>query len=133
MKEITRQMIRQYKLKKLGIDFMSYQYSDRWASYHHLIVPKRLGGEETKQNGAVLMRNTAHDYLHKIELIDKEIFCYITQAMMVENQLGRLDEDSLKMINDLLTYFEREHCGDRNHNGKPIIKEEYVRKRIKRL
>lgn len=131
MKAITMEMIRQYNIKKLGFDFAGYIYSKKQASFHHLIVPKRNGGKETMQNGAVLMRDTIHDYIHRIEMIDYDIYRYITSQMIEENVKGYLDPDNMKKIDDVLTYFEREHCSDRTRKGHPLIKEEYIRKRVK--
>ena len=35
---------------------------------------------------------------------------------------------SINSTDDLLNYFEREHCGDINFNGEPLIKEKYVKR-----
>lgn len=131
MKAITNEMIAIYKLKQLGFDFMGYLYSKKQASYHHLIIPKRNGGLETIQNGAILMRNTAHDYLHRIEIVDRDIFEDVTDEMIKENIQGFLDPINLIRINEILDYFEREHSGDRTNKGHPLIKEEYIRRRVK--
>ena len=126
MKRITRLMIEEYNLKK--IDFMGYSFTKDNASYHHLIIPRRLGGPETVQNGAILNGRTSHPYLHIIEYKDLDIFNLITSEMIDENIKGRLDPDNLRRINDLLTYFEREHSGDSTKKGKALIKEEYTRR-----
>ena len=126
MKRITRLMIEEYNLKK--IDFMGYSFTKDNASYHHLIIPRRLNGPETVQNGAILNGKTSHPYLHIIEYKDLEIFNLITSEMIDENIKGRLDPDNLRRINDLLTYFEREHSGDSTKKGKALIKEEYTRR-----
>ena len=132
MKAITSDMIRLYKLKQLGYDFMAYRYSKKQASYHHMIVPKRNGGAETIQNGAVLMRDTAHDFIHRIEMVDNDVFNDITSEMIDENIKGFLDPKNLVRINEILDYFIKEHCGDRTSKGHPLIKEEYVRKRVRK-
>jgi hypothetical protein len=126
MKSITRLMIDEYNMKK--IDFMGYSFTRNNASYHHLIIPRRLGGLETKENGAILNGFTSHPYLHRIEERDYEIFSLISSEMIDENIKGRIDPDNLRRINDLLTYFEREHSGDRTKKGKILIKEEYTRR-----
>ena len=131
MKSITSDMIRIYKLKQCGYDFMGYRFSNKQASFHHLLIPKRNGGPETIQNGAVLMRDTGHDYIHRIEMVDYEIFCELTSEMEDENIKGFLDPKNIARINEILEYFEREHCGDRTGKGHPLIKEEYVRKRVR--
>ena len=130
-KSVRKEMIRLYQLKRLGFDFMGYTFSNKGQlSYHHLIVPKRLNGKSTIENGAILRQNTSHDYLHKIEPIDREIFELITNRMIEMNINGKLDLDNLRKIRDLLLYFEKEHDHDTLSSGKLLIKREYVRERI---
>ena len=138
MREITKIMIKKYALMKLKFDFMGYVFQrPEQLSFHHLIVPHRLckskglGEGYLEWNGAILRQNTAHDYLHVIEKYDPDMFNAITSEMIDENIKGKLDIDNLKKIRDLLEYFEREHCGERTSKGKPLIKEEYIRRRIK--
>ena len=76
MKEITMNMINTYKLETLGYDFMGYTFNKtRELSFHHLIIPRKnskkegIGDGYVWWNGAILVRDTAHDYLHKIEFI----------------------------------------------------------------
>lgn len=131
MKQVTALMINLYEIKKLKFDFMGYTFANQnTLSYHHLIIPARLNGPMTVENGAVLNRNTAHDYIHRIEHVDPEIFGLITSEMIDENIKGRLDIENLKKIRDLLLNFEKEHCSDTMSSGKPLIKEEYVKRRI---
>ena len=132
MKQITRLMIYNYNIKQLKHDFMGYTFkTTKDLSFHHLIIPKRQGGKEKLWNGSILVRDTAHDYLHRIENVDEEIFSLITSEMIDENIKGKLDIENLKKIRDLLEYFEKEHCGERTSKGYPLIKEEYIRRRIK--
>ena len=93
-------------------------------------LAKKYGGKATIENGAILRQNTSHDYLHKIELTDREIFELITNRMIEMNRNGKLDLDNLRKIRDLLLYFEREHDHDKLSSGKLLIKREYVRERI---
>lgn len=131
MKEITRLMIKEFNLKKLGCDFMGFRLNrgDIY-TYHHLIVPHRhckemgLGEGYTRQNGTILF-TTSHEYLHLIESKDLEIFNLITSEMIDENIKGYLDTYNLMKINDLLNCFEREHEYDRSRKGKILIKREY--------
>lgn len=127
MKQITKELIREFKIKELDYDFMGYslQKNDIY-TYHHLIIPARLGGKETRNNGAILCGKTSHPYLHLIEAKDYELFCYITSEMIDENIKGYLDIQNLRYIDDCLTYFEREHCSDRGKKGKTLIKPEYT-------
>lgn len=132
MKEITREMIKLYQLNKLRFDFMGYTFNRyEELSYHHNIVAKRNGGLETIENGAILVRDTSHDYIHLIENIDEEIFFLITSEMIDENLKGRIDIENLKRIRNLLLYFEKEHDKDRSKKGKLLIKSDYITKRIK--
>ena len=119
-------MLRMYKLRELGIDLMGYEYHKSDASYHHLIIPRRKGGPETIQNGAILMQSTSHNYLHTIEKYDLEIFQFITSEMIDENIKGYLDKENLHYIDDALKYFEHEYCSATTKKGKPLIKEQYL-------
>lgn len=124
MKEITKLMINEYRIKKIGYDFMGYTFvSPTDLSFHHLIVPKDQGGKEESMNGAILVRKTSHDYLHIIEKYDREIFDKITLLMIKENISGKIDLDSIKYINDLLLIFEEKHSEDTFKNGALIIKD----------
>lgn len=130
MKYVTQLMVNDYKIKTF--DFAGYVIHNKQdLSFHHLIIPRRLGGTETKENGAILVQKTSHDYLHRIEQIDYDVFAEITSEMIDENIKGRLDIDNLKRIRDLLEYFEREYSNYSTKKGKPVIKESYVRERIK--
>lgn len=132
MKEITKSMIYEFNMKKLKYDFLGYTFNkEKELSFHHLIVPNREKGAFARWNGAILVRNTAHDYLHRIENVDEDIFYAITSEMIDENIKGKLDIENLKHIRNLLVLFEREHCSDRTNKGTPLIKEEYIRRRIK--
>lgn len=138
MKEITKLMINEFKIKKLGYDFMGYKLQkDKSLTFHHLIIPRRhcedynLGDGYYEWNGAILVRNTSHDYLHLIEAKDHDIFLKITSEMIDQNIKGRLDIENLRRINELLKHFEKEHSADVNSKGKILIKEEYKKGRIK--
>lgn len=138
MKEITKIMVNDFKIMKLGMDFMGYHVNRKQdLSYHHLIIPRRhckeagLGEGYLYWNGAILRQNTSHNYLHIIEKIDPDIFYELTSEMIDENIKGRLDIDNLKRIHDLLLYFEREHDHDTSKKGKLLIKREFVTGRVK--
>ena len=137
MKEVTKLMINDFKIMKLGYDFLGYKVNRKQdLSYHHLIIPRRhckgagLGEGYLYWNGAILRQNTSHDYLHIIEKIDPDIFYELTSEMIDENIKGRLDIDNLKRIRDLLLYFEREHDHDTSKKGKLLIKREFVTGRV---
>ena len=137
MKEITKLMVNDFKIMKLGMDFMGYHVNRKQdLSFHHLIIQRRhckeagLGEGYLYWNGAILRQNTSHDYLHLIEKIDPDIFYELTSEMIDENIKGRLDIDNLKRIHDLLLYFEREHDHDTSKKGKLLIKREFVTGRV---
>ena len=137
MREVTKIMVNDFKIMKLGMDFMGYHVNRKQdLSYHHLIIPRRhckeagLGEGYLYWNGAILRQNTSHDYLHIIEKIDPDIFYELTSEMIDENIKGRLDIDNLKRIHDLLLYFEREHDHDTSKKGKLLIKREFVTGRV---
>lgn len=137
MKSVKSEMIRDYKLKKLGFDFMGYTFNNPGElSFHHLIVPKKdseamgIGDGYLKWNGAILKQLTSHDYLHLIQRIDEEIFLRITYQMIEQNYNGHLDLENLKKIRDALLYFEKEHQYDKDKKGKILIKREYIHNRI---
>lgn len=137
MKEITKIMINDFKIMKLGMDFMGYHVNRKQdLSFHHLIIPRRhckeagLGEGYLYWNGAILRQDTSHEYAHVIEKIDPEIFYELTSEMIDENIKGRLDIDNLNRIHDLLLYFEREHDHDTSKKGKLLIKREFVTGRV---
>lgn len=94
MRAITNLMINDFKLKKLGYDFMGFSFK----------------------------RKEQHD---------PEIFYLITSELIDENIKRQLTLDSLRRIRTLLEYFEKEHCSIRNKKGDLLIKESYVRDRIR--
>ena len=132
MKTITREMIKMYQLNKLGFDFIGYKFNrSEQLSYHHNVIAKKNGGLETIRNGAILVRDTSHDYIHVIERIDPEIFYLITSEVLDENLKGKIDIENLRKIRDLLLYFENDHTHERSKKGKLLIKKEYLTNRIK--
>lgn len=132
MKQVTKLMINEFKIKELGFDFMGYTLQKgEIYTFHHLIIPKREGGKLTRQNGAILCGQSSHPYLHAIEAKDYDMFAYITKRMINENIKGSLDIPNIRRIHQVLEVFEREHSGDRTKKGHPLIKEEYIRRRKK--
>lgn len=130
MKELTRQMARAYRTR--GNDWMGYNIdSITQLSYHH-IQKKEDGGPFTWDNGALLRRDTAHEYLHIIEYKDLEIYDYINEILKQINTQGyKPTKEELIAIRDVLLSFEREHCSDRNSKGKILIKNKYIEGRRK--
>lgn len=136
MREVTRLMVRDYNLKKLGYDFMGFRFNRaEQLSFHHLIVPHRLcKGIESEGyvawNGAILVQSTSHEYLHTIEIYDRPTFEYITQQMIEMNQQGKLDLEHLMNINNALKEFEKSFYDLTTRRGKRLIKREYIESRI---
>jgi hypothetical protein len=138
MREVTKRMISNFKIHNLGYDFMGYDVNCQESlSFHHLIVPHKnfadvgKGGYE-EWNGAILVRDTSHDYLHLIEKYDFNIFIDITSEMIDQNVKGKLDPYNIRLIDMLLKDFEQEWEGEIGYNGKPLIKDEF-RKRLNRV
>lgn len=135
MKTITNLMINDFKLMKLGYDFAGYSIKKkRDLSFHHMIIPHRLskqygiGEGYVYWNGAILVQNTSHNYLHAIEKVDYSTFLDVTSELIDINIKGYVDKTNLRHINDILNQFEIEHCGDRDSKGKLLIKEEFTRR-----
>lgn len=133
MDAVTKEMVKLYRLKKIGLDFMGYKIDKtNNISYHHLIIPARYGGKRIIENGAILMQgqhrgeSNSHDYLHLIERVDPEIFYFITSEMLDQNIKGHLDIENLKQIRELLLYFESQHANDKGNKGKLLIKPQYL-------
>lgn len=136
MRDITKLMIVKYRLLELKYDFMGYEFNqEKDLSFHHLIVPHRLCDIKNipedgyvEWNGAILKQTTSHNYLHIVERYDRDMFNAITLRMIDENIKGYLDTNDIRYIDDVLKCFEREYSGARTKNGKPLIKEEYIRR-----
>lgn len=126
MKNITKLMIDQYNVKK--IDWMGYKLNkDNPYTYHH-IFKKENGGKETIGNGAILTR-IAHEYLHKIECKDIELYNYINNVLKQINEQGFEPlKRQLLAVDFILRQFEKEHFGDSTKKGKLLIKDSYLRR-----
>lgn len=137
MREITKEMIKTYNIKKCGYDFMGYTFKNPTElSFHHLIVPKKdckaqgLGEGYLFWNGAILNQHTSHDYLHIIERIDRDAFLKITQFMILENQKGELNINLLKEIRAILLAFEKQYWQETKKDGRQLIRQKYITDRI---
>ena len=135
MRCITKLMINEYNIKRLGYDFMGYTFkSIDDLSFHHLVIPRRLcNGMKDKgynrENGAILNQFSSHPYLHLIEIYDRDMFLEITKYLVEENKMGRLGVGEIKKIRGVLLDFEASYGRVKNSNGELIIKKEY-KKRI---
>lgn len=139
MKEITKQMIKDFNMKKLGYDWCGYEFQrPEQLSFHHLIIPRRNckkfhvpNDGYVYWNGAILRQNTSHDYLHLIERYDYDRFLAVSSELIDINMQRQILYKQLCYINDILDSFEREYSGERNSKGHEIIKEEYTRRLLK--
>ncbi len=131
MRSITITMINEFKMTNM--DWMGYvlQRGEEY-DFHH-IKKKCKGGQVIIPNGAILTRNVSHPYLHVIELKDLDVYKYVNNILKAINTQGYMPtENQLKLIDSVLAGFEREYSGKTFNSGKPIIKESYVLRRIKR-
>lgn len=131
-------MIKEYNLRKLGYDFMGFRFNRvEELSFHHLIIPRRdCDNVESKGfvkwNGAILVQDTSHEYLHTIEQYDRDRFEYITERMKEMNVNGELDIHNLERIEMALRGFELEYRDLTNRNGKVLIKNNYYNRLLYR-
>lgn len=125
MKAVTIQMVNEFKIKELGMDFLGFHLNKtNDLTFHHLIIPNRNGGPVARWNGAIIQR-IPHDYLHLIERVDYEKFCYLTSEMIDMNHKGFLDPYNIANIHTILDEFEAQHEGETTRKGKLLIKREY--------
>ena len=118
-------MIRKWDMQ--SIDWMGYKKGNNDIfTFHHLIIPNRNGGPYSMWNGAILCGKTSHPYLHLIEHVDYNTFCYITSLLIDENVLGKIDLEIIKEIDFVLKEFENKYKHGRGRKGKRLIKQEYM-------
>ncbi len=72
MKEVTKLLINDFKIKQLNYDFMGYslQKGDIY-TFHHFLIANRENGPYAYWNGVILCGKTSHPYLHLIENKDE--------------------------------------------------------------
>lgn len=128
MKKITKDMIKIYEITNM--DFMGYIQKKDVYSFHH-IIKKQDGGKEKINNGAILLRETSHNYLHIIESRDLDMYIYLNKILKdVNNQRHLPTKEQILLMWDVLEQFELEHCADLNKKGQPLIKESFVKRKI---
>ena len=137
MRKITKQMIKDYRIKELGYDFMGYyKQPTEIYNFHHLIVPYRncssrgLGEGYVRWNGAILCAESSHPYLHLIEQFDLESYLKITSEMIEMNLRGKLMIQNLKAIREILLEFEKKYDNLYSRGGKILIKKNYITNRV---
>ena len=131
MKSITKQMIKNWNMT--DTDWMGYTLEDKeYFSYHHLIIPKRYGGEMTEENGAILISQASHPYLHVIEQKERVLFNEITWILIEINRQNSMPtKEQLIRISQILKYFENKYKDAETFKGEPLIKERYLRRIIR--
>lgn len=137
MRGITKLMVNDFNLKKLGYDFAGFHFNrTNELSFHHLIVPHKdsklfgIGEGYVYWNGAILVQSTSHEYLHLIERMDRVMFLAITDALVKENKQGYIDDYNIKYIHNIMEEFEDKYSNVKNKKGKLLIKREYKENRI---
>ena len=133
MKQVTKMLINDFKIKQLKYDFLGYslQKGDSY-NFHHLIYSheycrkNNLGDGYWYNNGVILCGNSSHPYLHLIERENRYIFEEITQEMFEMKNKGYLDKNNLIAIHQMLDYFEADNKNVRNKKGQLIIKPQYL-------
>lgn len=138
MRGITKLMVNDFNLKKLGYDFAGFHFNrTNELSFHHLIVSHKdsksfgIGEGYVYWNGAILVQNTSHDYLHLIERINRPMFLAITDELVKENIQGYIDVDNIRRIHSIMEEFEDKYGDVKSKKGKLLIKREYIKNRIK--
>lgn len=133
MKEVTKLLINNFKIKELGYDFLGFSIQkESILSFHHLLLSKeyckkaKLGKGYWYWNGVILCQDTAHEYLHLIQKNNDELFRYITSELLDMKIKGYLDKKNLIAIGQILDYFEYQHIEEKDDKGRYIIKEKYL-------
>lgn len=123
MKAITREMLKIYKPYS-DLDWMNYKLVKKDLTFHH-IKKKEDGGEQSIENGALLMP-VAHQYLHIIEYKDFDTYVSINKMFEIINkQLSEPLKEQREIIEYLLRQFEKDHKDDKNSKGKTLIRWQY--------
>ena len=107
---------------------MNYKIDRKQDLTFHHIVKRENGGKAVIENGALLTHN-AHNYLHVIEFKEIETYNYINKMFEIINkQLHEPTSDQRFVIEYLLRQFEDRHRYDVNSKGKPLIKQEWLKR-----
>jgi hypothetical protein len=129
MNQLVKDMRGIYRIRHY--DFMGYTFRTlNDLSYHH-ILKECDGGLKTLDNGALLVKDTAHPYLHLIEERDYDMYVYINKILKsINSQHDSPTKAQLEAIREVLLEFEEEHKNDINSKGRKLIKQEYLDRRI---
>lgn len=137
MKQVTEELIKDFKIIELGYDMMGYTVEkENQLSFHHLIIPRRnsramgIGDGYVYWNGSILRQNTAHNYLHIIERLEPELFYLISSEILDEKIKRKIDRENLLKIREMLLYFESKYKEDTCSNGALLLKKKFYTNRI---
>ena len=131
MKEVTKHLVKDFKVLKLNTDFMGYSLQKKdIPTFHHLLIANRNGGPYSYENGVILF-TTPHQYLHVIEAYDYHKFALITSEMYDMKVKKYLAEENLENIGEILSEFEYKHQDTRTRKGRKLIRDEYLHRKYK--
>ena len=124
MGNIKRDMLEIYKPIS-GMDWLNYRLIKKDVTFHH-IQKKSDGGKLEISNGA-LLTTISHQYLHLIECKDVDTYNAINKIFKYINQ-QRCEPtiEQRRIIQYLLTEFEKVHRWDKGAKGKLLIKRKYL-------
>lgn len=126
MKEVTKQLIKNFKIYERGLDFMGYsKRKGDIPTFHHYLIANRHGGPYSYENGVILF-TTPHQYLHVIENYDYRKFSLITSEMHDMKVKGYLANENLMNIGEILSEFEYKNRNKYTRKGKKLIRDEYL-------
>ena len=129
MTKLKTKLYDNFKLQQLGVDFMGYEFENKKELTYHHILPKNLGGKTTFENGALLIRDS-HNYIHLVEVMDFKLFIELSQELKKEHETGEITKERLIAIQQMLEFFENKYKNSYARNGTPLIKSDFVRRRI---
>lgn len=125
MKKDLIQMLEIYKPVS-GLDWMNYKLVRKDITFHH-IIKRSSGGRRDIDNGALLMGNTAHPYLHIIEYKDIETYNTLNKIFkFINQQKHEPTTEQREIIEYLLREFEYKHRWDKSSKGNLLIKQKYL-------
>lgn len=109
-----------------GLDWMNYKLVRKDITFHH-IIKRSSGGRRDINNGALLMGNTAHPYLHIIEYKDIETYNALNKIFkFINQQKHEPTTEQREIIEYLLREFEYKHRWDKSSKGNLLIKQKYL-------
>ena len=109
-----------------GLDWMNYKLVRKDITFHH-IIKRSAGGRRDIDNGALLMGNSAHPYLHIIEYKDIETYNALNKIFkFINQQKHEPTTEQREIIEYLLQEFENKHRLDKSSKVKLLIKHRYL-------